>query len=74
MPYRVNTNEIKFAAIMSLVTTFFVTLVLVSVNLGFTETFIFVWLRSWFIAFVLVGLSILFVAPVIRKYLEKQNP
>jgi Protein of unknown function (DUF2798) len=69
MPYRVNTKEIKFAATMSLVTTFFVTLVLVSVNLGFTKTFIVVWLRSWLIAFIMVGLSILFVAPVIRKYL-----
>lgn len=64
-------NEIKFAIVMSLATTFFVTFILVSINLGFTDKFIFIWLRSWFIAFVLVGLSILFVAPTIKKYLNK---
>lgn len=63
-------NEIKFATIMSLVTTFFVTLVLVTVNLGFKDNFLFVWMRSWLIAFILVGLSILFVAPKIRQYLN----
>jgi len=63
-------NEIKFATLMSLITTFFVTLVLVSVNFGFKDKFVFIWMRSWFIAFILVGLSILFVAPKIRQYLN----
>ena len=63
--------EIKFATIMSAVTTFFVTLALVSINLGFESNFLFIWMRSWLIAFILVGLSILFVAPIIRKYLHR---
>jgi hypothetical protein len=42
------------------------------VNVGFTEKFFLVWMRSWLIAFVLVGLSILYVAPIIRDYLMKK--
>jgi hypothetical protein len=65
-------NELKFASLMSLVTTFFVTFVIVMVNVGFTEKFFLVWMRSWLIAFVLVGLSILYIAPVIRNYLIRK--
>jgi hypothetical protein len=64
--------EIKFASLMSFVTTLAVTLVLVSVNYGWHSGFFIVWLRSWLIAFVLVGLSILYVAPVLRKWLAKK--
>ena len=65
-------NELKFASLMSLVTTFFVTFVIVMVNVGFTENFFVVWMRSWLIAFVLVGLSILYIAPIIRDFLTKK--
>jgi hypothetical protein len=65
--------EIKFATLMSFVTTLAVTLVLVSVNYGWHSGFLLVWLRSWLIAFVLVGLSILYVAPALRKWLSKNN-
>ena len=66
-----NNKELKFAILMSLVTTFFVTFVLVSVNIGITDKFLFIWMRSWLIAFVLVGLSKLFVAPKIKQFINK---
>lgn len=66
-----SSKDLKFSALMSLVTTFFVTFVLVSINVGFNEFFIYIWMRSWLIAFVLVGLSILYLAPVIKSYLNK---
>ena len=66
-------NELKFASLMSLVTTFFVTFVIVLVNVGFTEKFFLIWMRSWLIAFLLVGLSILYIAPIIRDFLLKNN-
>ena len=69
---KITAMELNFATLMSLVTTFFVTLVLVSVNLGFTNEFLYVWLRSWLIAFVLVGLSILFIAPQIKRFLNRK--
>lgn len=66
-----SSKDVKFSALMSLVTTFFVTFVLVSINVGFNEFFIYIWMRSWLIAFILVGLSILYLAPVIKSYLNK---
>ena len=36
-----NIFELKFAALMSLITTFFVTLVVVMVNMGYNECFFF---------------------------------
>jgi hypothetical protein len=68
---KINKLDLQFALLMSSVTTFFVTFVLVAVNLGFTERFLFVWMRSWAIAAAMVALSILFVAPKIRKFLTK---
>lgn len=65
--------EIKFAFTMSFITTFFVSLVIVSVNLGFTNRFLLVWMRSWLIAFVMVVLAILFIAPIVRQMLSKNN-
>jgi hypothetical protein len=71
MTKKTNKTDIKFAILMSAITTFFVTFALVSINLGYKENFIFVWFRSWLIAFILVGLSILFVAPHIEQFLKK---
>jgi hypothetical protein len=65
--------EFKFAIIMSFITTFFVSIVIVFVNIGFNENFVFIWLRTWLIAFVLVACSILFLAPKIRKFLMLKN-
>jgi hypothetical protein len=64
-------KDISFAIWMSSITTLVVTFVLVSINLGYTADFLFLWMRSWMIAFVMVGLSILFLAPQIRRKLNK---
>lgn len=71
MSAKLTKKEIQFAALMSLVTTFFVTFILVTINVGFTNQFVIVWMRSWIIAFVLVGLAILFLAPIIRNYIHR---
>ena len=63
-------GDVKFAFIMSLVTTFIISFTLVSINLGFTDRFIFVWLRSWFIAFIIALLSILFIALEAADYAQ----
>jgi hypothetical protein len=68
---KIPTYELKFAFIMSAITTFFVTFVLAAINLGFTNLFILVWMRSWIIAWIMVCLSILYLAPQIRKWLAK---
>ncbi|MFJ1288396.1 DUF2798 domain-containing protein [Acinetobacter baumannii] len=59
-------KEIKTVATIASVVTSYITFILVALNLGFTNKFLFAWLRSWAIAATLVFLSILFVAPIIR--------
>ena len=63
-------QDVKFALLMSFIATFFVSCVIVMVNLGFKPQFLIVWMRSWFIAFVMVTLAILFLAPVVRKWVK----
>ncbi|CCG53605.1 Transmembrane protein of unknown function [Flavobacterium indicum GPTSA100-9 = DSM 17447] len=65
-----NKSALKFAFIMALIVTSYISFILVSVNAGFNNNFIFIWLRSWFIAFLLAFPSLLFVAPLVRKKLK----
>jgi hypothetical protein len=58
-----------FAVVMSGITTFVVTIVLVLVNIGWNSQFMQVWPRTWAIAFVMVGLSIYFFSPVVRRWI-----
>ena len=62
--------RIKFAFVMSLTVTCYISFTLVAVNLGFRDKFVMVWLRSWLIAFIIAFLSLLFVAPIVRKLLK----
>lgn len=63
-------DSFKFAVVMSAVTTFFVTLVLILVNYGFVKGFFFIWMRSWFIACTMVTMAILYLAPLIRRFIN----
>lgn len=65
-----NKQDVKFATVMSFIATFFVSFVIVVVNLGFKPNFMLVWMRSWGIAFVLVTLAILFLAPQVKKRIK----
>ena len=62
--------NLKFALVTGLLVTSYITFTLVSINLGFTRNFVFVWLRSWLIAYILAVPSLLFVGPFIRRKLE----
>ncbi|MBF2709534.1 DUF2798 domain-containing protein [Flavobacterium soyangense] len=58
---------IKSTLVIALIVTSYITFTLVAVNVGFVQNFIYIWLRSWLIAFILAVPSLLYVAPVIRK-------
>jgi hypothetical protein len=60
----------KFPLVMSALTTLVVTFVLVSINYGFGPSFVFLWMRSWLVAGCMVALSIRFVGPRVRKWLD----
>lgn len=65
-----NRKEIKTVAAIAIIVTSYITFTLVALNLGFADNFLFAWLRSWAIAATLVFLSILFVAPIVRKIMN----
>lgn len=66
----ISRKEVKIVSVIAIVVTSYITFILMALNLGFTNMFLQVWLRSWAIAATLVFLSILFVAPVIRKIMN----
>ena len=61
----------KFVLITAIVVTSYITFTLVAVNVGFVQKFLFIWLRSWLIAFLLTVPSLMFVAPFVKSKLEK---
>ncbi|HWY33157.1 MAG TPA: DUF2798 domain-containing protein [Nitrosopumilaceae archaeon] len=70
-------NKIVFALIMGIVTTGIISFTLISVNIGFTEKFLHIWLRSWGMAYLVVIPAILIIGPQIQKlvdYLLKEKP
>ncbi len=64
-------NKIVFALIMGIVTTGIISFTLISVNIGFTERFLKIWLRSWGMAYLVVIPAILIVGPLIQKLVDK---
>lgn len=67
-------NELKkkvvFAGIMGVITTGIISFALIAINVGFTEKFLQVWLKSWLLAYVFVIPAILFIAPQIEKMVD----
>lgn len=56
---------------MSAVTTLVISFTLVSLNIGFSERFLPIWLRSWGIAFIIATFSILFVGPQVQRLVHR---
>ena len=60
-------KRIVFAIIMGLIATCIISFTLVAVNLGFTDRFFLVWLRSWGLAYMVVIPLLLFLAPQVHR-------
>ena len=71
-------NKLAFALIMGVVTTSIISFTLISINIGYTEKFIPIWLKSWGIAYLVVIPAILIIGPRIQKLVDKllkeENP
>ncbi|RZL61830.1 MAG: DUF2798 domain-containing protein, partial [Pedobacter sp.] len=52
-------KKLAFAIIMAIFTTGIVTFAAISVNIGFTQNFIKIWLKSWGISYIVAIPSIL---------------
>jgi len=64
-------KKIAFAMIMGVVTTAIVSFTLIAINVGFTTSFINVWLKSWGIAYIIAIPAILIIAPRIEQLVNK---
>lgn len=60
-------QKLVFALLMSLVTTGIVSLTVITANVGFSNEFLNIWLKSWGIAYIVAVPSILIIAPQVEK-------
>ncbi len=64
-------KKIAFAMIMGIVTTCIISFLLISINVGFTENFLKIWIRSWMLAYAIAIPSILLIAPRIERLVDR---
>jgi hypothetical protein len=64
-------QKIAFALIMGSVTTAIISFTLIFINVGFSEKFLGIWLKSWGIAYLVVIPAILIIGPIIQKLVDK---
>lgn len=65
-------QKIAFAMIMGVITTGIISFSLISINLGFTDKFLTIWLKSWAMAYVIVIPAILIIGPRVQKAIDKR--
>ncbi|GAA3978745.1 DUF2798 domain-containing protein [Pedobacter ginsengiterrae] len=63
-------KKLAFAIIMAIFTTGIVTFAAISVNIGFTQNFIKIWLKSWGISYIVAIPSILIIAPKVQSLVD----
>ena len=63
-------NKIAFALIMGVITTGIISFTLISVNIGFSDRFFKIWLRSWGMAYLVVIPAILIIGPLVQKFVD----
>lgn len=64
-------QKIIFVLIMGSVTTAIISYTLIYLNIGFSEKFLGVWLKSWGISYLIVIPVILIIGPIIQKLVDK---
>jgi hypothetical protein len=64
-------NKIAFALIMGIITTGIISFTLISVNIGYTDKFLKIWLRSWGMAYLVVIPAILIIGPRVQNLVDR---
>lgn len=67
-------NKIAFALIMGIITTAIISFTLISVNIGFVDGFLKIWLKSWGMAYLVVIPAILIIAPRVQLMVDRLFP
>jgi hypothetical protein len=65
-------QKIAFALIMGVITTGIISFSLISINIGFNDNFLKIWLKSWGMAYVIVIPAILIIGPRVQKIIDKR--
>lgn len=64
-------QKLAFALLMGIVTTGIISFTLISINIGFTERFLTIWLRSWGMAYAVVIPAILLIGPLVQGIVDR---
>jgi hypothetical protein len=64
-------QKIAFALIMGIITTGIISFSLISINIGYNEKFLKIWLKSWVMAYFIVIPAILIIGPMVQKVIDK---
>lgn len=67
-------RKIAFALSMGIITTGVISFVIIAVNLGFSNGFAMVWLRSWGLGYVVVIPAILMIGPWLQAQVDRLIP
>jgi hypothetical protein len=67
-------RRIAFALSMGVVTTGIISFTIIAVNLGFSEKFAQLWLRSWAVAYAIATPAILMLGPRVQARIERLIP
>ncbi|MES2140203.1 MAG: DUF2798 domain-containing protein [Bacteroidota bacterium] len=63
-------NKIAFAMIMGIITTGIISFTLIIINIGFSDVFFKIWLKSWGLAYLVAIPAILIIAPRVQKFVD----
>jgi hypothetical protein len=63
-------QRITFALIMGAITTALISFTLIAINVGFVTHFLFIWLRSWIVAYALAFTAMIFIAPRVQLFVN----
>ena len=64
-------RRIAFALTMGVITTGIISFIIIALNLGFTDNFAQLWLRSWGIAYAVVIPAILMIGPRVQAGVDR---
>jgi len=67
-------RRIAFALSMGVVTTGIISFVIIAFNLGISEKFAALWLRSWVLGYVIAVPAILMIGPRVQARIERLIP
>ena len=67
-------RKILFALLMGIITTGIISFTLISINIGYTEKFLSIWLKSWSIAYLVVIPAILIIGAQVQKVVDHVLP